>query len=81
MVRKDGAETRKERIKNIAASIQASLYKNKDIGYIGLKKTVALLELETGLTREKILEYLTLLQEAGQIEIDQVKDRIIKPGV
>jgi hypothetical protein len=78
MVKKDGAETRKERIKTIATSIQAALYQNKDIGYISLKKTVAKLELETGLTREKILEYLTLLVEADQFELDAEKGQIRK---
>ena len=63
MVRKDGAEARKERIAKIAANTQAALYLNKDLGYISLKKTVAKHELETGLTREKIMEYLALLVE------------------
>jgi hypothetical protein len=81
MVRKDGAEARKERIAKIAANIQAALYQNKDLGYIPLKKTVAKQELETGLTREKIMEYLALLVEADQFEIDPEKDQIRKPRV
>jgi hypothetical protein len=81
MVRKDGAEARKERIAKIAITIQSLLYQNKDLGYIALKKNVAKLELETGLTREKIMEYLALLQEADQIEIDAEKDQIRKPLV
>jgi hypothetical protein len=32
MVRRDGAEARKERIKNIATNIQAALYQNKELG-------------------------------------------------
>jgi hypothetical protein len=76
----DGAEARKERIAKIAAKIQALLYQSKVAGFIPLKKTVAMLELETGLTRYKILEYLSLLQEAGQIEIDPEKDQIRKPS-
>jgi hypothetical protein len=78
MTRKDGAEARKERIQKIATGIQASLYKNKDSGYIPFKKTVAMLELETGLTKEKILEYLALLAEADQFEVDFEKDQIRK---
>ncbi len=78
MVRKDGAEARKERIAKIAANIQAALYQNNDLGYIFLRKTVAKQELETGLTREKIMEYLSLLVEADQIEIDSEKDQIRK---
>lgn len=50
MVRKDGAEARKERIAKIATNIQASLFQSKELGYIPLKKTVATLELDTGLT-------------------------------
>jgi hypothetical protein len=78
MVRKDGAEARKERIAKIATNVQAALYQNKDLGYISLKKTVAKQELETGLTREKIMEYLALLVEADQFEIDHEKDQIRK---
>jgi hypothetical protein len=78
MVRKDGAEARKERILKIATTIQALLYQNKDAGYIPLKKTVAKLEFETGLTKEKIMEYLTLIEENEQMEIDLEKDQIRK---
>ncbi len=78
MVRKDGAEARKERIAKIATNVQSALYLNKDLGYISLKKTVAKQELETGLTREKIMEYLALLVEADQFEIDHEKDQIRK---
>jgi len=78
MVRRDGAEARKERIAKIAANVKAALYLNKDLGYISLKKIVAKQELGTGLTREKILEYLALLVEADQFEIDLEKDQIRK---
>ena len=81
MVRRDGAEARKERITHIARIIQASLFQNKEAGFIPLKKTVAILMLETGLTKEKIMEYLRLLEETGQIEIDEEKDQIRKPDV
>jgi len=81
MVRKDGAETKKERISKIAQYVQASIYQNKDAGFIPLKKTVALLEIETGLTKEKIIDYLALLQEAGQIELDPEKNQIRKSSV
>ena len=81
MVRKDGAEARKERIAKIATNIQASLFQSKELGYIPLKKTVATLELDTGLTREKIMEYLALLVEVDQFEIDLEKDQIRKISV
>ena len=81
MVRKDGAEARKERISKIATTIQASLYQNKDLGYIPLNKTIAKQELETGLTREKILEYLAILVEADQFEVDHEKGQIRKTSI
>ena len=78
MVRKDGAEARKERIASIARLIHASLFQNKETGFIPLKKSMALLMLETGLTKEKILEYLDLLQDTGQIHVDIKQDQIRK---
>jgi hypothetical protein len=81
MVRRDGAQARKERINIIAQSIQAALFQNKEAGFIPLRKTVAKLMLETGLTREKIMEYLGLLQEADQFELDAEKDQIRKVTV
>ena len=78
MVRKDGAEARKERIAKIAANVQAALYLNRDLGYISLRKTVAKQELESGLTHQKIMEYLALLVEADQFEIDLENDKIRK---
>ncbi len=65
MVRRDGAETRRQRIAEINRSL-------KGIGEKGvqLNKFVAAQMLKTGLTRAKILEYLTLLQEIGNITID-----------
>ncbi len=80
MVRKDGAESRKERIAKIAANVQAALYQNKDLGFISLKKTVAKQALETGLTCIKIMEYLALLVEADQFEVDLERDQIRRPS-
>lgn len=76
MIRRDGAETRKERIEKIARSIQAALYVSKDAGYIPLEKTVAKLSIETGLTARKIIEYLGLLESANQFILDNEKDQI-----
>ena len=74
MVGKDGAETRKERIQRIAQSVQAALFKN-NCG-ISLKQTVASLSIETGLTKEKVIEYLELLANVGQFTIDVEGDKI-----
>jgi hypothetical protein len=74
MVGKDGAETRKERIHQIAQSVQAAVFKNN--GEISLKQTVASLSIETGLTEEKVFEYLELLANVGQFTIDVEGDKI-----
>jgi hypothetical protein len=81
MVRMDGAETRKERIAQITRMIQARLYENKDAGFIPLKKTVAQIMIETGLTKNKVMEYLQLQNEAGQFEIKEAEDKISRPPV
>ncbi|MCJ7768728.1 hypothetical protein MUP79_10105 [Candidatus Bathyarchaeota archaeon] len=80
MVRRDGAETRKERLEQIAKFVQASLFQSKESGEIPLSKTVAKLMLLTGLTEPKVIEYLGLLQKADQFEMDAENDKI-KRGV
>ena len=79
-MRRDGAETRKERLQQIAKFVQASLFQNKESGEIPLSKTVAKLMLATGLTEPKVLEYLGLLQKADEFELDAQNDKI-KRGV
>jgi hypothetical protein len=79
MVRRDGAEARKERITMIARTIQAVLHKkkeNQEPEELPLDKTVAKLSIETGLTREKIMEYLRLLETDGQFALDMDKNKI-----
>jgi len=73
MVRRDGAEVRKERIQEIARVIQRSLQNH---GELSLSKTVALLQYEFGLTKEKLLEYLGVLEGLGQFVIEKEHDRI-----
>jgi len=65
MVRKDGAETRKERYTKIAQAIQGLLYKAREQGldYIPLRKTIVGFKVETWLTSEKLMEYMTDLEE------------------
>ena len=74
MVRRDGAEVRKERIQKIGRHVQASLHK-KD-GKIPLGKTVSALAYEFGLTKEKIIEYLKILEDLDRFVLDFEKDRI-----
>jgi len=76
MVRRDGAEARKERIEKIARSIQATLHTEKELK---LSKTLAVLEYDTGLTEDKLMEYIEIIEKLGQITIDMENDKIKKP--
>lgn len=81
MVRMDGAEARKERIAQIKRMIQARLNENKNVGYIQLKRTVAEIMVDTGLTRTKVMEYLQLLNDSGEFEINEAVDKITRLAV
>lgn len=76
MVRRDGAEVRKERIAEIARFVQASLFEAKEVGWIPLSKTVTKIMIRMGLTRNKVMEILGLLADDGQFELDEKNDRI-----
>jgi hypothetical protein len=73
MVRRDGAEIRKERIQEVARFIQRALLNEKELP---LSKTLAVLEYETGLTKEKLMEYLSILENLGQFVIEKEHDKI-----
>jgi len=73
MVRRDGAEVRKERIQEIARLIQRSLLNH---GEISLSKTVATFQYEFGLTKEKVMEYLSILEGLGQFVVEKEQERI-----
>ena len=75
MVRRDGAEIRKERIQEIARIIQRSLQNHNEIA---LSKTVITFQYELGLTKEKIIEYLEILDGLGQFILDKEHDKILK---
>jgi hypothetical protein len=75
MVRRDGAEIRKERIQQIGRIIQRSLHNH---GEISFSKTLATFKYEMGLTEDKIKEYLQILEELGQFVIDKEHDKIKK---
>ena len=78
MVRKDGAEARKERIAEIAKTVHSSLYEAKEIGSISLSRTVTKIMIKTGLTRNNVVEILKLLCEDDQFELDENEDQIRK---
>ncbi|MEM3700949.1 MAG: hypothetical protein QXL57_08840 [Candidatus Bathyarchaeia archaeon] len=75
MVRRDGAEIRKERIQEVVKRVVSLLFNNDEIE---LESTIALLEYETGLTPEKIMEYLDIGERLKRFEVDIDKDRIRK---
>jgi len=75
MVRRNGAEARKERIQWIARYIQARLHKE---GELSFSKTIVELQYESGLTKERILEYLKIPENLGQFVIDEKLDKITK---
>ena len=77
MVRRDGAEVRKERIQEIARLIQRSLLNH---GKISLSKTVATFQYEFGLTKEKVIEYLGILEGLGQFVVEKERDKIRRTG-
>jgi hypothetical protein len=76
MVRKNGAEARKERIQQIAQYIHAKLDDEQEIFS---SKTIAELQYKFGLTKERIIEYLEILEKLGHFNIDKELDKIKKP--
>ena len=75
MVRRDGAEIRKERIQEVIKRVMSLLYDKEELE---LDSTVAMLEYETGLRPEKILEYLKVGEKLKRFEIDMDNDKIIR---
>jgi len=73
MVRRDGAEIRKERIQEVARFVQRALLNEKELS---LSRTLAVLQYETGLTKEKLMEYLSILEGLGHFVIDKEHDKI-----
>ena len=73
MVRRDGAEVRKERIQEITKFILSSLHEH---GELSLSKTLAILEYKIGLTKPKLKEYITLGAETERFILDSENDKI-----
>lgn len=76
MVRSDGAEVRRGRIQKTTSFVLSLLHKNN--GQIPLAKTLALLQYETGLTREKLIEYIFIGADTGHFIVDVENDKITK---
>ena len=79
MNRRDGAEMRRQRIAQITKMVHAALHASKN-GEIPLSKFLATVMYKTGLTKEKIIEYLEVPQEMEQFEIDSINDKIRYPS-
>jgi len=75
MVRRDGAEIRKERIQEVIRRVVSLLYNNDEIE---LDSTIAMLQYETGLRPDKILEYLEIGDQLKRFELDIDKNKIRK---
>jgi len=75
MVRKDGAEVRKERIQQITKNVLSLLHEH---GELSLSKALAILEYETGLTKEKLTEYLAIGADTEHFVINVENDKITK---
>jgi len=73
MVRRDGAEIRRERIQKVTKRVLSLLHEH---GEISLSKTIALLQYEFGLTKERLKEYLKIGQDTGHFVIDTENDEI-----
>lgn len=77
MGRNDGVEARKQRIQLVLQMIMARLNQNQT-GRIPLSKTLADIEYETGLRRDRIMEYASIGVERGMFVIDEENNQITK---
>jgi len=77
MVRRDGAEIRKERMEEIARHVQKGLH---NPGELDLSTTVKSFAYQYGLREERVREYLEILEGLGQFMIDREHGKIVKGG-
>lgn len=78
LVFKDGAYTRAKRLQEIGILIQRGLAEH---GEMPLSGTLFLLQKKYGLTKNKLLEYLEILENLGQFWLDKKRDKIAKTNV
>jgi len=74
---RDGAEVRRQRIQEVMR-LTMSLLNQSEKGEIPLSSTIAQLEVETGLTSKRVLEYLKIGEKLKRFEIDTEGDKIKK---
>ena len=75
MVKRDGAYTRSERIKEIRRFFLTH-GATTNPGPLPYRKTVAVFQMNMGLTKEKIREYLGIIEDLGEITVDESADQI-----
>lgn len=73
-MRNDGVEVRKQRIEDMARAVMSALNKENELI---LSKTVAALQLN-GLKKERIMEYLEILENNDRFILDKKNDKIKK---
>ena len=67
MVRRDGAEIRRQRMQNVTSYVLRIL---QERSVVDLPEVLAEQQYQTGLTREKIVEYLEVIAATGRFELD-----------
>jgi len=75
MVKRDGAYTRSERIKELRRFFLTHAAAENP-GALPYRKTVAMFQMKMGLTKEKIREYLGVLEDLGDIIVNESADQI-----
>jgi hypothetical protein len=80
MVKRDGAYTRSERLKEMRRFFIsfATVEKPDPLAY---RKIVAMFSMTMGLTKEKIREYMGIIEDLEEITINESADQIIIKGV
>ena len=81
MVRNDGANAKRERIEWIASYFHAEFYRLKNEHKpeeVPLNnKTISHFEFKLGLSKKRIMEYVKVIEDEGQIKVD---GDMVKPG-
>jgi len=81
LVRNDGADAKRERLESIASYLHAEFYRMKNQGQareVPLNKAISKIEYKLGLSKKRIMEYLRVIEDDGQIKID---GDMVKPSV
>ena len=73
MIANDGTENRRQRIHKITQWIVSALHKNGELKFSEIR---AVLEYETGLTKPRLIEYITIGANARRFILDKENDKI-----